>query len=616
MRNDIQILRAIAVIAVIIFHYDERLLPGGFIGVDIFFAISGYLITQILLKKKQRDASTVEHLRQFYVARIYRIIPAYYFMLTIVTFISAYLFIEKDFSFFYPSLKSTIFFHSNQFFSVYGSYFAPSAHEQPLLHAWSLAIEMQFYLLFPIVVLLVPSQFIKPLMISSILGFYIYCEYLTSVGVRPEQAYYSLLFRVPEFLVGGLFALFAIRYDNSPKLKSVIRITGLTLIASSILLIDKSSNFPGLLSLFPVLGTCIVIASGSKQELNSKVYMPMAWFGTLSYSLYLWHWPILVLLKYYTNSSVLNSYYTLVFVFLTVLFSAISYYVIEKRFNTSNRPKKRVVKKTALRPLLVLIFTGSCAHSYSQAEHINRIFSPDNLEEEFLQYADSSTICHRHIVDECLRGNLASIQKVLVIGDSHAAMLNHYFDHLGKKLNFKARIISSSNCINIKNFDTDRLASWAQEPCENQIKETQKHLDSSSLIFIAGRWSNHMKSKNFMQSFSDFLDYIDEQNKTLFVFPEVPNLTIEPFRTIRFNHLDIGHLSSAHSRNETYSKLKLLLEKHQNSNLLDLESDKFFENAPYFKNKLIYFDTNHLNQVGAELYAQQTLTNFAAQTGL
>jgi len=146
-RNDIQGLRAIAVLAVIFFHVNKNYLPGGFVGVDMFFVISGFLIGSIIFRQKlARQFSFVE----FYKARYRRIVPAYLAMVSIVSILAAILFVPKDFAFFWQSLKSTLYFSSNQYFSEFGDYFGPSSHELPLLHTWSLAIEMQFYLLLPI----------------------------------------------------------------------------------------------------------------------------------------------------------------------------------------------------------------------------------------------------------------------------------------------------------------------------------------------------------------------------------------------------------------------------------------------------------------------------------
>ncbi|CAM3608853.1 acyltransferase [Vibrio cholerae] len=161
-RKDIQGLRAIAVLAVMAFHSNPTWLPGGFVGVDVFLVISGFLITSILLHKKSNASySLTETLKYFYVSRFKRIVPAYFFMLIIVALVAAVLFLPTDFNTFRKGLEKAIWFSSNLYFAGFSDYFAPASYEQPLLHTWSLAVEIQFYLLAPFIVLLLPIRLLK-----------------------------------------------------------------------------------------------------------------------------------------------------------------------------------------------------------------------------------------------------------------------------------------------------------------------------------------------------------------------------------------------------------------------------------------------------------------------
>ena len=142
-RPDIQGLRAIAVLAVIIFHLNPTWLPGGFVGVDIFLVISGFLIASILLHKKNKpEYELIATIKYFYTSRIKRIAPAYYSVLIVVTLVAAVLFLPADFAVYKESLEKAAYFNSNNFFATFGDYFVPANHEQPLLHTWSLAIEI------------------------------------------------------------------------------------------------------------------------------------------------------------------------------------------------------------------------------------------------------------------------------------------------------------------------------------------------------------------------------------------------------------------------------------------------------------------------------------------
>lgn len=201
-RHDIQGLRALAVLAVIVFHVDSNWLPGGFIGVDVFLVLSGYLLTSIVLRKRVEGRFSF---LSFYAARVRRIVPAYVLMLAVTAVVMAVLLIPRDFEGFKESLYAAISFNSNNYFAGQNDYFAPDSHELPLLHTWSLAIEMQFYLILPIVLVIVPRNlliFVLSAVAILLLG---YTVYQLADGQR-QTVYFSLGARIPEFLIGSLLA--------------------------------------------------------------------------------------------------------------------------------------------------------------------------------------------------------------------------------------------------------------------------------------------------------------------------------------------------------------------------------------------------------------------------
>lgn len=206
-RPDIQGLRAIAVLAVIVFHLNPAWLPGGFVGVDIFLVISGFLISSILLHKKSKlGYSLTSTLGYFYTSRLKRIAPAYYATLVMVSLLAAVLFLPADFATYRDGLKKAAWFNSNSYFASFGDYFAPANHEQPLLHTWSLAIEIQFYLIAPFIFLLIPKRLLSWLLPLGILIFTAIAEYKLRTGAQ-QATYYSLLARLPAFFFGGWIAL-------------------------------------------------------------------------------------------------------------------------------------------------------------------------------------------------------------------------------------------------------------------------------------------------------------------------------------------------------------------------------------------------------------------------
>ena len=207
-RPDIQGLRAIAVLAVIVFHLNPAWLPGGFVGVDIFLVISGFLISSILLHKKSKPGySLTSTLGYFYTSRLKRIAPAYYATLVMVSLLAAVLFLPADFATYRDGLKKAAWFNSNSYFASFGDYFAPANHEQPLLHTWSLAIEIQFYLIAPFIFLLLPKRLLSWILPLSIISLTAYAEFQLRIAGNQQATYYSLVARLPAFFLGAWVAL-------------------------------------------------------------------------------------------------------------------------------------------------------------------------------------------------------------------------------------------------------------------------------------------------------------------------------------------------------------------------------------------------------------------------
>ncbi|MFG1487950.1 acyltransferase family protein [Oceanospirillum sp. HFRX-1_2] len=601
-RSDIQGLRAIAVIAVMAFHFNPAWLPGGFIGVDLFLVISGYLITSILLhKKEQTDYSFKDTLKYFYVSRFKRIAPAYFVMLVIVAFVAAVFFLPQDFSTFKKGLEKAAWFNSNNYFADFGDYFAPANHEQPLLHTWSLAVEIQFYLLAPFMVLLLPTRWLKWVFGGLLIGLTAIAEYrLRFLGIE-QATYYSLYARLPVFFAGGLSALYVltVHRDKSPAWISSL---GILLILLAAIAQPHLGPFPGIAVLLPVVGGVLLLSfpvqGWAVKILSCKT---LVWIGALSYSLYLWHWPVLAFLRYYTGAEVLSIEFSLLFVLLTLVLSIASYYGIELVFRS---------KKTHKKQALGWMFLAAVVFGTSQSmAKINAVFTPEELPIEYRRYADPATICHGKIIGDCLKGDLNSSKEILVLGDSHAAMLNHFFDYLGKELEFKARIITASSCVTIPAFDYERIAEWAQKSCFEQIQAASKYVRQTGTIFIAGVRDTQTRSKKFNTAIYEFLK--NNQEKKIYLLSQVPRFENNPSRTRRFDSLGLNVRPELDPDyivgNNVIKSLGFSL---GNVEYIELSGASVFDSAPIHKGRLIYVDEHHLNEVGSLSYAEDSVDYF------
>jgi peptidoglycan/LPS O-acetylase OafA/YrhL len=303
-RKDIDGLRALAVLPVILFHGGFEWLSGGYIGVDIFFVISGYLITSIILKEHSAGNFS---LLNFYERRVRRILPALFFVLFACLPFAWFWLLPHELENFGESLLAVNVFSSNILFWQESGYFAPDAELIPLLHTWSLAVEEQFYVIFPLIIMLF-WRFGKGVLISLISVIALMSLGIAEWGWRefPDANFYLIPSRAWELMLGSLSAFYLYYYaDHLTVLNRwiyhIASLFGLSLIFYALLAFDKTIPFPSLYALLPTLGAVLIILFSQP---NTLVYRflalkPMVGIGLISYSAYLWHFPLFVFAKIY-----------------------------------------------------------------------------------------------------------------------------------------------------------------------------------------------------------------------------------------------------------------------------------------------------------------------------
>ncbi|MER0325905.1 acyltransferase family protein [Vibrio vulnificus] len=325
-RSDINGLRAIAVILVLVFHFDTPLFTGGFVGVDVFFVISGYLMTGIIINGL--DSGRFKFI-DFYLARGKRIVPPLFILLLFLIFWGYFNLFTIDYKELGKYIVASALFLSNVLLSSSVDYFSDNSSGNWLLHTWSLSVEWQFYLLYPIIIYLFFDKLkIKLKLLISVLTLFSFFYSLYLSFFSPNEAYFSLLARCWEMLAGG-GAYILLREINGcyPNcLSKNLSHIGLWLIILSSIIISKDDLWPGYLSLIPVIGTVLILISNfDKGLLSYKIFQII---GSASYSIYLWHWPIAVYLYYNPNLESIK--YLLIL--LSIVMGLFSYLIIEKKF--------------------------------------------------------------------------------------------------------------------------------------------------------------------------------------------------------------------------------------------------------------------------------------------
>lgn len=321
-RKDINGLRAFAVIGVLLFHFNAFWMPGGFAGVDVFFVISGFLMTGIIFRGIEQESFSILN---FYVARANRIIPALALLCLVLLVFGWFYLTPMEYRFLGKHAASSVGFVSNFIYWTEAGYFDAASHEKWLLHTWSLSVEWQFYIIYPLILVamrkLFSIRFMKlSLLIGTLFGF-IFCVFASYKW--PNASYYLLPARTWEMMIGGVAYLYPFSLQENKK--KLLEWVGLTLVVGSYFLVSAEHPWPGYLALFPVVGSFLIIqAQRNDSAITGNIIFQK--LGAWSYSIYLWHWPFVVII--YTF--LLPNHYIYLGILLSILFGYLSYKYVEK----------------------------------------------------------------------------------------------------------------------------------------------------------------------------------------------------------------------------------------------------------------------------------------------
>ncbi|TAT77160.1 acyltransferase [Rhizobium ruizarguesonis] len=338
-RNDVNALRALAVTAVVCFHFGVVGFTGGFVGVDVFFVISGYLMTQIVVDRINRGYFS---LFSFYLARARRIVPALLALVMVLLTLGFIWLAPLDYALLGKYAYSALGFYSNYVFAGEKGYFDNDAHTKWLLHTWSLSVEWQFYVGFPLLILAIQNfksgAYSLPIVafVAAISLLYATWE-VTQV---PQSAFYLLPSRSWELLSGAIVYYLPSRFSRIPLLLQ----TGIAAILSSSYFYTAAFTFPGFWATIPVLGACLILLAN--RDFAWMRVKPVAYLGTISYSLYLWHWPILVAARY--TEIEFRPVTVAILISLAILLASLSYAFIEKPFSQARFDGERKALVIAL----------------------------------------------------------------------------------------------------------------------------------------------------------------------------------------------------------------------------------------------------------------------------
>ena len=435
-RAEIDGLRAIAILPVVLYHASVAGFSGGYVGVDIFFVISGYLITSIIARDIGRNRFSFV---SFYERRMRRIFPALFTVIFFCLVAATILFAPKDFLEFGKSLMAMTVFISNIWFRrtiKTGGYFDQTSDMLPLLHTWTLSVEEQFYIFFPLGLFLL-NRWAKGRDALCLL-LVILLSLLVSVWgakYKPEGTFYLLAPRSWEFLIGAFLAIEAIPALDNRALREAMGLVGLGLIAYAVFTFNAETHFPGLNALFPCLGACLIIYSSQNGASFVKTilsFRPLVFIGVISYSLYLWHWPIIVFSKYFAAGK-LSNMDTARALIASLVMAFISFEFIETPFRGPNTTiSRRQIFGLGVSASVISFILGFMIYNYEgfpqRYDERTRKLVLENYDRKNDWFDTQACANYRtkiHIisdVDFCEIGN-KSTKKIMFWGDSHIEQL-------------------------------------------------------------------------------------------------------------------------------------------------------------------------------------------------
>lgn len=427
-RSDIDGLRTVAVMSVVIFHFFPEVIPGGFIGVDIFFVISGYLISSILIKDLTDKKFSII---TFYKKRVLRIFPALFFVLAVVYIIGWFTLTQGDYSTLGKHIAGGSFFLSNILLWSESGYFDTSSQLKPLLHLWSLGVEEQFYLLWPLVLMLftkirknIAAAGVTVLILSF--AFSVHTMNSTS-GVN----YYSPMSRAWELMFGSLLAIYMCKREVSLNrtFKNLASFIGAALIIISLYFIDESMPFPGYIAILPVCGASILILSegGAFNKLLS--YKPIVYIGIISYPLYLWHWPLYSFSRIALGDDLTTSFKvtTILICFALAIFT---YEVIEKSVKIhKNKPFLSPSLAAMVFSIGIIGITTSALNGFGFRAVNGKLSDYTSISSpyEYFKFSENlrNGVCHSvELIDAEKNGCISHHENQLFLwGDSYAASM-------------------------------------------------------------------------------------------------------------------------------------------------------------------------------------------------
>ena len=491
-RAEIDGLRALAVLPVILFHAGFEWFSGGFVGVDVFFVISGYLITTIIISEMAEGKFSIVN---FYERRARRILPALFFVMAACLPFAWLWLAPNDLKDFGQSLVAVSTFSSNILFWLESGYFDTAAELKPLLHTWSLAVEEQYYILFPIFLMLTWQLGIKWILILLSIVFFI------SLGIAqwgaynsPTAAFFLLPTRGWELLV-GVFTAFYLKYNThlkSHSLNQVLSLIGFGMIAYSIFAFDKTTPFPSLYALIPTIGTGLLILYAVPKTYVHKLLSLrfIVGVGLISYSAYLWHQPLFVFARQ-RNLVELSDFLLIILCVASLAMAWLSWRFVEAPF----RDKKKIKRSSIflLSGFMLFMFSGIGLLIHFNSGFSDRLPTELQVSNLYKETKECNFAFSKTVKIEDLNKCISSAD-IFLVGDSHAKYIGFALEKELQKTGQNLVVLTHNGCLPIKNIGRKNQS----QSCKNFIEFLYNDIFiNNNTVVMSSRWRLNIEGTRY-----------------------------------------------------------------------------------------------------------------------
>lgn len=489
-----------AIVPVVLFHLGVRPFSGGFVGVDVFFVISGYLITRLIHAEMSGGSFSFTN---FYERRIRRLFPALIAMTAVTALVGAFIMLPEDLERFSRGIAATSIFGVNFLAWTEAGYFAATPEVKPLLHAWSLSVEEQFYLTYPIALLLVMRLFRRsvflPLAAAALVSL---AASVVWMEVDRTAVFYLPIFRAWELLLGALLALEVLPRVSSARARDALSLLGLVLIAYSVVAFSAATAFPGANALYPVVGAALLIYAGiDGRSLVGRVLAlpPIVFVGLISYSLYLWHWPLIVFVRYWLIREP-TSIEKIALALGSVVLAVVSWRYVERPFRGAKGTWSRAaVFKAAAISTALLVAIGVVGM-------VGRGL-PGRLPADVVKLAAAGAArtfndesCYNPHPGAPLTGCRVGAEgtpSFLLWGDSHSLVLAHGIDVVARRAGATGLFIGNSGCPSLVGVERYDPPERGCRELGDRVLTLLEENPRVRTVLLASRWSLNSTGRRY-----------------------------------------------------------------------------------------------------------------------